>query len=167
MLYNSLLPFVLQSLMPSSITFKMLLWCHPYFSWAPERPTVNDFGLGHAEQHCTLGTHMTTCLYTAILGYMSCRLCVLYVIFALCACYNWFFTMWMVISFPVLMSPIYFLFLLIHYLGYMSCRLCLLYVIFALCPCHNWFFTMCMVIPFPDLMSHIYFLFLPIHYLCK
>ena len=40
--------------------------------------------------------------------YKSCGLCLLYFILTMCACRNWFFTMCMIIPFPVLISHIYF-----------------------------------------------------------
>ena len=59
-----------------------------------------SFVQGQAEQQDNLDAHMGTHLYSTVLKYKSCCLCLLYVVFDLCAC--------TIISFTVLMSHIYF-----------------------------------------------------------
>ena len=81
--------------------------------WPLESFKVHCFGLGQAEQQDKLGTHMAICLYSSILWYRSCRLCWLYVVFALCTCLKRFFTMCTIIPFLVLISNTYFLLFLI------------------------------------------------------
>ena len=55
-----------------------------------------SFVQGQAEQQDNLDAHMGTHLYSTVLKYKSCCLCLLYVVFDLCAC--------TIISFTVLMS---------------------------------------------------------------